>query len=1810
MLRLLEGMGKQHLERPEELKFLLCPLLAQTPAEQERFYELFDQYWKEITQPWEWPELPAEPPPKKKKQQIPDWLPWVLTAGLLLGMGWIVDNLLDQPPAPKVLIRHVSETPNRAVLGDSLHFENATENPDTTGYFIWEVVDDRTGKVEYRDSVPGDFHFRLDSLGGSAYKRVRVWHFNWKRWLRGADSLDLRVNCVQLPKVTLTAEKRDLKAGESTTFLANLEDTTGVTLQWEMGDGSDPQIGQLTREHTFTRTGQFDVRVKATRTGLDGFCEAEAKLRVNVGRELAYLEAKPLFKDPVLPTVHVAWAFWLLWGVLGLAAGWFWWRWFRRKPPEPEPVDEQAELAQASETFAAPDRGPYFIPFQARDGYIRVKRGLYRFADILRQRQVGLRQELDIPRSVKKTIASGGFPHLLTDTDTVPTEYLFLLDGRSRNSHQGRLMEFLVKFLKKREVLGEIFYFNQRLHSFWNQHYPEGLSGEKLARLYARHRIIVLSDGHAFLDPESSSGQPSLRPEAKKMFARWKNRLLLTPLPLVSWTWREGVLHRHFPIFPSHTEGLGEALKFLQQDMQDDDAQPTYANWCERLRKTANGVSASQNRAPEPDVNYRRWRTAADHEDYLREHPGLFTWLQAIAVYPKPVWNLTLAIGHALGEHEVDVNYDNLLILSRIPWLVSGDLPPKLRRSLLVGIDPEVEKLARKAVTDELAAVEEKIAGSHANREWQMEQALQNFAIDPTDGENQKRIQQLLSLNLLTPRQLMDLNQRVYPASRDRSKTTVQNYLDGKQPEPEAQEAPFLTPDFYRATLASILLLVLLLLAGMYNGTEQLGQAIGQSVSATTDCDPKPLFANLLEQRCSADSAVLLNNEGVDHWRQMQKLRVNQERSITNRFRDAKGDFVSVSESLFERERALAVSKFEKALVYNSDYALAQSNLLKLKYNSGERIYRAYLNDTLSVGALAQAMLHFRAAQADSLELDALHGQGLVHFYQWQEASIGSRSDKAPQIRDLQAQISRQRLQLKNLVAALERAEITQRNYSQQRAKLEDLGQDLSTQLAALQNDAQPSPDSAQLVYAEIISQNRNYFDSLATYPHLQSLLGSFFDSVGPPPTVQIAVTVLDAQRRQPLPEVQVLSEGTLLSTDAEGRLMLEMTTGQRSQFEFSRNGYLPKRQEVRAGLESSGLTVLLEPVPQEPQLASNASVLYFDADQASLRPDARLALDSIAGQLAGNPAWGLTITGHTDTEGTEAYNLQISERMVKAVVDYLENRGIDPQRLTSRAMGESQARPGASAAANRRVELTLNLPLAPDGIADDDGDGVPNSEDECPDEVGTIENNGCLPAQVPTPVTPEVAIEFQEIKAHFVAEPRILKNKDFFDTLNYDGKVFRIVLNGFFENGILAQFTVEKMSQPGVSAEQAELPVLAAGEKHEFDMDGKRFSFQYLGQDRLKVNRLLRDVARYSLSLQVPTVGAMDSDGDGVPNERDACPDFSGTLNGCPDDAIVGIVTDEDGEFIPVRIGEVIIAPIVEIMETGESTKISREGKFQLSYTPQRGEVYELKVSFLNYETAIVQAEIGRQVQISLREPDPLHPSVLTLENDMVLVQGGTFEMGCDKKYDGDCEDDELPLHEVRLDDFSIGKYEVTQELWEAVMGNNPSNFNGCPKCPVEEVSWNDVQEFLEKLNQLLPGRNFRLPTEAEWEYAARGGPRGKRRYRYAGSNDLDEVGWYTGNSDRETHPVGQKGANELGLYDMSGNVWEWCSDRYGKGYYGQFVEQVADNPEGAENGSGRVLRGGAWLSNVIYCRVACRLNYIPNLRYNYTGFRLAQGY
>lgn len=1357
LLRLLDAMSLPYLRQPEKLKQLLCPLIAHSKADQERFYELFDQHWSELNRPWEPESLPA---PAPWHQRIPGWVRWILPIAVVALAIWGIAKIIQPPvPAPEVVFRN----PAAVRIGKSVRFENLSKNLDSTA-LRWEIFDKKTGRREFVEDDSFHLTYFVKNVGPGHEKEVRLTGLTAIHPETGDTatySSNLLILCAQPPAVDSILGPKEVKINGEASLGAMLPDPKGLELKWDFGDGTTAE--GTSAKHVFSKAGNFAVTFTATRPDVEGFCQTTLTHRIAVGQEKAMLPDKTLLPDAMDPIVSFSWGTWILLGVLGLAMIWFWTKWAARKAP---PVPEAKEnLATEAEKFKSPDKAPYFIPFRSQEGHVRVERELYRLADVLRLRQEGLRKEFDVTASVQKTIAGGGFPRLFTRADTVPTEYLFLLDEQSQGSHQRRLFEFAVRFLREREVLGELFYFNSRLHSFWNQQHPQGISPLQLRRLYPHHRLIVLGDGHALLDP-FASGKPALRAEAKDLFSPWKHRLLITPMPVVSWTYREGALHDLFAIFPADTEGLGEAIKHIERGIEDEE-RSTYAAWCERL------LEGRQ----EPDVNYRRWRTAAEHRDYLKNHPALYRWLCALAVYPKPDWSVTLAIGRALGtaDPRIELNYDNLLLLSRIPWLISGDLSPRLRRELLDDLDPETERLVRAAVQAELQAVEALVQGSHVNQEYRINLALQNFAIAPDDPESQVVVRQLLALNLLTPRHLADLNtsverhvtqsgtgaflQKAIPQAPD-----IQQFLKENETKPEPPKKPFFTKNFWLASTATLLYLVIFLLAWNLGGTKRLADWLGVDSTSTADCREEFMKFYFLKKQCAADSAVLYNNAGVEIYKNAL----------------AKPEGINKLDSLanFNNRLVDAMFNFQRALVLRPDYELAKANTGKAHFLIGKAYYDDYL-ESPGPDRLHWALQSFlRAAPFDSIAPDALHGAGLCYFYQ-------------------------------------------------------------------------EKPDSARFYRDELLRRSDGqYFNRLEIYPHLQSLLAAQ-DQAN---RIQSLILVNDARTGRPLAGVTVSMGDFTGTTDRSGSLSVPMLMQVQRSFDFTKNGYVPLTGQSFTPVPDGLLfRVKMEPeTAGTPVMRSNASVIYFDEDKTTLRPDARLALDSVVAVLMKNPDWTLEITGVPTAKGTAAYSRQVARRLADVVSRYLADKGIARERLTI-LVSEVERTAGS------RVKLRVVRPVSSeqkpaDGkpLADDDGDGVPNDRDKCPDEFGTAENNGCLPVVAPEPLRPPSNTGWRLLKSNFVAEPKILKNRDFYDTLAFGGYIYRIVLDDLGRDGV-ATFTLEK----DIGAEARAVPPprtvrgMRRGSEEEISLDGSTFRLAYLGQERRRVNSLRRDVAVYAIYVQ-----------------------------------------------------------------------------------------------------------------------------------------------------------------------------------------------------------------------------------------------------------------------------------------------------------------------------------------------------------------------
>lgn len=320
--------------------------------------------------------------------------------------------------------------------------------------------------------------------------------------------------------------------------------------------------------------------------------------------------------------------------------------------------------------------------------------------------------------------------------------------------------------------------------------------------------------------------------------------------------------------------------------------------------------------------------------------------------------------------------------------------------------------------------------------------------------------------------------------------------------------------------------------------------------------------------------------------------------------------------------------------------------------------------------------------------------------------------------------------------------------------------------------------------------------------------------------------------------------------------------------------------------------------------------------------------------------------------------------------------------------------------------------------------------------------------------------------------------------------------------------------------------------------------------------------------------------------------------------------------------------AEVVQVQASGDTFEIrfdvltDRVSRIELFYSVSQGESWQGPLQGVVIASGhrvqsgkgqLLQWPVGRDTFLRERVDVQFYIKLIPVdgfEPDMVFVQGGTFMMGCTRMLNVSCDTNELPLQRVSLGSFYMGKYEVTRSQWFALMASEAEDTGGCADCPIETVSFSEIQTYLERL-QARTGKGYRLPTEAEWEYAARGGNYAEG-FVYSGGDSLEELGWYvgnalqrhTGNENNRVQPVGLKKPNALGLYDMSGNVWEWCSDIYGKYRKGLHI-----NPKGATRGSFLVNRGGGWADVSDNCRVSYRGGNNEMYKDDDVGFRVVLG-
>ena len=981
--RLLAALGPLPPER-DRLRGMLAPLFARSAEEQKRFYEIFERYWEEMSRvepPDDDSYIPPPPDRKWSKKLLWSALGALLLGALVYGIwkywlekdqrgkGVISDFTINAPP--DLLFRE----------GDTVRCVNTTKPGkwDSSQYtFSWRIerVD---GRVDLKGPVDVPvWNFPAPKPDTGALRQVVLsYQHKFNDTLKGSTRYEaIYISCAQRPAIPRLTIPSEIQAGKAARFALAEKPRPNLRYSWANSDTTfyGPVFMYAVPSEDF---GNLTFSVEDTLQ--PGTCKHDTVIYLNIGRTRAYLPLKALQYDEVQPTARFLWPFWWLLAISALAAAWFWPRWLRRKAP-PAPEKPPAPGSVLPEGWAqASDHPPYYIPFREQKGVLRSAKEQLRFGDALRLRQEGEDAVLDVPATLQATVDGGGYPDFRFRFRTRPSEYLFLIDEQMPGKHLARLFRQFAENLRGQDVLLEILWYDPAFRRFWGPALPKGVNIDQLRRLFPQHRLVLMGDAHALLDPYSDS-MPRLRPGLEAELYGWKERLLLSPQPPASWNWRERLLYRHFGLFPADLRGLLDAAAFVENGLDTEDLPALFEDW--QQQQTAL-------RRDEPaDTNYRRWRTLRDHEDYLHSAApaaaqDLLRWLCALAVLPNPTWEITLAVAHALG---IAVHHDRLLTLSRIPWLQEGKLHPRLRRELLAALSEDDERVARTALRDELAAVRPLTADSHAAHELEGTLAIQQFLLQPAGDEYRNLIALLLDTGALTRVQEDELDLAVerWDAGAERSdsvaasrpfaaeKRGIRAWLTEKQSAPEEAPPPpprpFFTKDFWWAAGCTLLALLLSMVALFYNKTPQLQQAFFERSSPYIPGMEKQNFIEerglqenfFLKEHWEVDSAVVYNNRGFSVGPQILMA-----------------DFLPTGTN--------DIQHFERAIELRAptSYPLAYQNALRSWHNRGCFLL-AFEADRDS---LLVAASHFeRAARlADTLyptdRLDALHGRGIAFFY-------------------------------------------------------------------------------------------------------------------------------------------------------------------------------------------------------------------------------------------------------------------------------------------------------------------------------------------------------------------------------------------------------------------------------------------------------------------------------------------------------------------------------------------------------------------------------------------------------------------------------------------------------------------------------------------------------------------------------------------------------------------------------------------------------------------------------------------------------------
>lgn len=732
--KVLITLGKEKLSHPADLATVLCPLLAQDEGQQELFYEVFDQWLEVHVQPPEEKETPVEPVEIRQdrlKWQVPAVISGIVTI-ILMGLGlwwWLVPPEELKPKThfypeaycvgmgkPLKLTNETSlsgvDTGN-GMSDQPLTFRKKVSTKDIE--WLWDYGDGNTDSVEHPEphiyTQSGPHTIRLTAIREGIDSTYEV-----KVFVAGASVPDASFSYGNEGRIyTFTPDNIN----------------PGWEYRWDIGDGKSASIPKIASNSSVFE-GEFghsenlyvilSVWIPVDTAGLCNATQAEI---LDLRQELVQPNPlKPYHDDGEFKGFAWRNITWILWPMVCLLAGFLYWanyRYQRRMP------DDEGFMR----IFRDSSGPPVELPFPSQDEILSSQGDIHALATTLRQGEMGERKFLDIDASLRKTIRQGGYPQLAYRQMSRPVEYLALIESEGPEDQQAKLFAAFLDILRGEQVPVEVWYFQHDLSQCYRPGREESISLNRLGQLFAGHRLMIFGKGETLLDPRTSS----LRPGLESLLPLWDERALLTPLPVGDWSRREQMLREYFAILPADLEGQLGLMEALQEDRTAD-----FRTLQRRLIR---------NRLDEPVLMDYDLANVYDLRAYLGERR--FRWLAAAALYPRPVWELTLAMASGLDKtKEGEVTYEDLLLLTRIPWLRDGDLSEDLRGELIDSLDEETEREARQILLRmlELADVPEH---SYAALEKETQRSVNLALLKPEDKRYQKGLEVMFAKGLLDP---------------------------------------------------------------------------------------------------------------------------------------------------------------------------------------------------------------------------------------------------------------------------------------------------------------------------------------------------------------------------------------------------------------------------------------------------------------------------------------------------------------------------------------------------------------------------------------------------------------------------------------------------------------------------------------------------------------------------------------------------------------------------------------------------------------------------------------------------------------------------------------------------------------------------------------------------------------------------------------------------------------------------------------------------------------------------------------------------